>query len=494
MQPSILVALAGACALALAMPAEATRSLGGLEFEPCVLSAPLSVMNVEAQCTKLAVPEIPGDPNSRQIELSIAWVPTENSAGADDPLFMIAGGPGQSALESYPVLHGAFREVRKNRHVILVDQRGTGGSNRLVCKFAEGDAAAVDEGLYEDPDAWRGFAERCRDELAGQADLRYYGTTEAITDLDAVRAAIGVQQINLLGVSYGTRVAQQYMRRYPEHTRSVVLDSVVPNTLALGGEHARNLEDALDLHFAQCAAVKACAERFGSPREALNALLAELRDAPRPVSVRDPLSGEQKQSLLRPGHVAIVARMYSYAPALAAMLPLSLHEAMQGRADVLMAQAEMISGSLSEQITHGMQLSVLCTEDIDRIRPDPIDATRLLGEVMTQSMREQCAVWPRGQRPADFNEPVESAIPTLLLSGEFDPVTPPRYGDEVARTLSNGLHLVLRGQGHSIAGAGCMPRILGDFIETAQIGELDVECLDSLQPNPPFAGFYGWEP
>lgn len=490
----VLIALAAAGGLALSAPAEAQRRLGSLVFEPCTLTAPLSVLNVEAQCTRFDVPENPSEPDGRRIELSIAWVPTENTAGAEDPLFMIAGGPGQSALESYPGLHGAFREIRKNRHVILVDQRGTGGSNKLTCSTEDGEAGVLDDMSDDDPAAWRAFAERCRDELAPKADLSQYTTSVAITDLDAVRQAIGVDKINLLGVSYGTRVAQQYMRRYPQHTRSVVLDSVVPNTLVLGVEHARNLEDALDLHFAQCQTVPACAERFGSPREALNALLSELREAPRAVSWRDPLSGEEKTGELTAGHVSAVARMYAYAPALAAMLPLSLHEAAQGRAAALMAQAEMITGSLSEQITHGMQLSVLCSEDAPKLQPDPLDATRTLGDMITRVTVEQCAVWPRGDVPADFNEPVKSDIPTLLLSGEFDPVTPPRYGDAVAEHLGNARHLILRGQGHSVAGAGCMPRILGEFIDTTAPKDIDADCLDSLKPNPPFAGYHGWEP
>lgn len=490
----LILTLAGLAGLALSPPAEAQRRLGSLVFEPCTLTAPLSVLNVEAQCAKFDVPENPAEPEGRKIALAIAWVPTENSAGADDPLFMIAGGPGQSALESYPSLHTAFREIRKNRHVILVDQRGTGGSNKLSCTTASGEAGVVDDMADDDPAAWRAFAKRCSEQLAERADVRFYTTTEAIADLDAVRQAIGVQQINLLGVSYGTRVAQQYMRHYAAHTRSVVLDSVVPNTLVLGSEHARNLEDALDLQFAQCQAVPACSERFGSPREDLNALLSELRKAPRPVSWRDPLSGEEKQGELTTGHVSAVARMYAYAPALAAMLPLSLHEAAQGRASALMAQAEMITSSLSESITHGMQLTVLCSEDVQHLKPDPLDATRTLGDLITRVTQEQCAVWPRGSVPADFNQPVGSAVPTLLLSGEFDPVTPPRYGDEVAEHLSNARHLLLRGQGHSVSGVGCMPRILGEFVDKTAPKDIDAGCLDTLKPNPPFAGYFGWEP
>jgi pimeloyl-ACP methyl ester carboxylesterase len=173
----VLITLAAAGGLALSASADAQRRLGTLVFEPCTLTAPLTVLNVEAQCTRFEVPENPSNPAGRKIELAVAWVPTENSAGADDPLFMIAGGPGQSALESYPGLHGAFREIRKNRHVILVDQRGTGGSNKLTCTTEEGEAGVVDDMAEDDPAAWRAFAERCRDELGRKADLTQYTTS-----------------------------------------------------------------------------------------------------------------------------------------------------------------------------------------------------------------------------------------------------------------------------------------------------------------------------
>ena len=152
-----------------------------------------------------------------------------------DPVFMLAGGPGQAATDSYPQVAAAFREVLKKRNVILVDQRGTGHSNPLACKDRGRDAVVADDERRRRAPLRRRVAATL---LSKHADLRFYTTTDAIRDLDDVRKAIGAAQVNLVGISYGTRVAQQYAMRYPHSTRTIVLDSVAPNTLYLGNEFA----------------------------------------------------------------------------------------------------------------------------------------------------------------------------------------------------------------------------------------------------------------
>jgi pimeloyl-ACP methyl ester carboxylesterase len=315
-----------------------------------------------------------------------------------------------------------------------------------------------------------------------------------VLDLESVRAALGAEQINLVGISYGTRVALEYLRRHPAHTRSLVLDGVVPPGLALGSEHARNLEAALDANFALCEADDGCRRQYGSPRELLDRSLADLRQQPRAVRYRDPLTDETREDVLTPEAVAGVVRLYAYLPQLAAMLPRSLAEAAAGRPEVLMAQARMIESLVGEQIAMGLQLSVVCAEDADRLRVDPADAATLMGTQFVAMLLAQCEVWPRGRRPADFNAPVRSDRPVLLLSGELDPVTPPRYGAEVVRDLPNGRHLVARGQGHNIIGTGCAPRLMARFLARAEATGLDASCLDRLAPPPPFTGAHGWDP
>jgi len=483
----LLLALTGLPAAADAPP---VRKLGAVAFEPCTLAAAGSPANVPAYCTTLTVPENRAAAGGRQIELAVAFVPSRAKQPRPDPVFMLAGGPGQSALESFPSAAGAFSEILRERHVVLVDQRGTGRSHPLDCRAPDDVASGVPE--LVDVAAARRFAEECLATL--DADPSFYTTSEAVLDLEAVRAAIGAATINLVGISYGTRVALEYLRRHPDRTRSVVLDGVVPPELALGSEHARNLEASLDAHFALCAANEACRRQYGSPRALLDELLADLRAQPRGVRYRDPLTDEMREDLLTPTAVAGVVRLYAYVPQLAAMLPRSLAEAASGRPEVLMAQARMIESLVGAQLAMGMQLSVICAEDADRLRVNPADADTVLGTALVESLLEQCAVWPRGRRPDDFDTPVRSDHPVLLLSGELDPVTPPRYGEDVLRHLPNGRHLVLRGQGHNVMVAGCAPRLMGRFVATANARNLDAGCLEQLAPPPPFTGAYGWDP
>jgi pimeloyl-ACP methyl ester carboxylesterase len=494
----LLVACGGPSTPASAKPdAIAGLRYGQLRFSPCALSAGLADA-VEAQCATLKVPENHDQPDGRQIELALAWVPAKGEAEAD-PIVMIAGGPGQSALEAYPLVHAAFADARRNRHVLLVDARGTGGSHPLKCLDAKGDNAVMDEG-EETPEAARAFAERCRDALADDtlgtgSDLRYYTTADHIRDLDRVRAQLGAEQLNLVGVSYGTRVAQQYAKRFPRHTRTLTLDSVAPNSLVLGQEHARNLDAALQLQFARCTEDAACQRNLGDPAKQLASLRTTLQAGGLPeVRYRDPTTGAWRSEVPEYGHLAMLLRMYAYQPQAASMLPLILHEAAQGRYESLLAQSRMLLGDLSEAIVHGMQLSVICSEDDADLRVDPADAGTVNGNDLAAVSKAQCAAWPVRPRPADFRAPLTGNVPVLAISGEFDPVTPPRYGHEVVKPLPNGRHLVLPGQGHGVLGAGCMPKLFAQFIEGANAKALDAACLKRLQAAPPFAGDYGWEP
>lgn len=491
----LVLALAG-CDPAAPDPAPVqdttTVRLGDVPFEPCSLSAPMGNA-VEARCATVEVPEDHGQPDGRRIELAVAWVESRGNA-QPDPVVMIAGGPGQSALESYPLLHRAFRDTLRNRNVLLVDARGTGGSNLLACRDEEGNNAFTDPEDHS-AEAARRFAEACRDQLSEQADLRFYGTADHVRDLELVRQRVGAPQLNLVGISYGTRVAQQYAAAYPAHTRTVLLDGVVPNDLPLGSEHAVNLEDALEVLFQRCRDDSACAGNLGDPADNL-AIVRERLEAGglEPVEYRDPVSGEWTSEVPVYGHLAALLRMYAYQPAATATLPLLLSEAREGRYQSLLAQARMLMGDLGDSIAHGMQLSVTCTEDYPDLQDRPGDAGTVLGTELLDFTRAQCEAWPRGERAPGFREPLATDVPLLAISGEFDPVTPPRYGQAVAAGLPNARHLVLPGQGHNVLPAGCMPSLAAQFFESADASTLDASCLERLQPVPPFAGTYGWEP
>lgn len=465
--------------------------LGTIPFTPCSLSSPMAKDSLEAMCATYTVPEDRAAPDGRRIALNVAWL--QASGGGEkmaDPVFFLAGGPGQSAVDTFPALNPVFREVRKQRDVILVDQRGTGKSNPLACAPPEGDEDDYDSS----PEAMQAHAANCVEALSKKADLRLYTTTDAVADLDAVRKAIGADQLNLVGVSYGTRVAQQYAMRHPDATRSIVLDSPVPNALGLGNIFARNLDDALALQFALCSKDPACRDKLGDPRAELDTLLTRLRANPVQVEYRDASTGEMKQGTLRAESVAGLVRMYAYMPLASGLLPKLIHEANAGRYANLMALSKMLVGDVKESMALGMQLSVVCSEDADSMVARAEDANTVLGNLMPSGMAAMCKAWPKGKVPADFNQPLATKVPALVLAGEFDPVTPPRYGEQIVKSLPNGRLFVLKGVGHGALGAGCMPKLFSQFIEKTDAKALDGKCLDTLAYPTPFISFNGAQP
>jgi pimeloyl-ACP methyl ester carboxylesterase len=489
-------------AVAAALPAAKSTSpakpqtwqLGSLTLTPCELGQPNSGLSTAAWCAPFEVPENRNDAHSRKIHLKLAVIRSSAQVASKNMLVMLAGGPGQAATESWPGVATALQPLTAHRHVLLLDQRGTGGSNPLTCRSEK----AGEEGVADDddasPDKQRAEVVQCLKQLENKADPRYYTTTIAAQDLEDVRKALGSPTFDLVGVSYGTRMAQQYAMRYPAAVRSLVLDGVVPNELVLGEDFARNLDDALKAQFARCSADTACRQRFNDPYQTLYQLRDALRANPHKVSFRDPQTYQSVQRVLSENSLASVVRMFAYSPLTAALLPVSIDAAAHGDVGPLLGQAKLLSGDLSDTMNGGMQSSVICSEDADLLTPRPQDAHTILGTRMIDTLQAVCAVWPKGARPGDFHQPLKTDKPVLLLSGQYDPVTPPHYGEEVAKNLPQSRHLVLTGQGHNVINAGCAPLIVKHFIEDLNPKNLDVKCLDRLQATPMFIDFNGAAP
>lgn len=472
--------------------AERPTHMGSLVFEECELENPDSGTAFTGKCSQLSVPEDPNNPNGRKITLRIGLATAHSANPEPDPVFFLAGGPGQSAVEAYAGIASGFARINEKRHIVLVDQRGTGESHPLHCSQDE----EIEQITGTDVEALAiqsDFGNRCAAELSANVDLRQYTTSVAVKDLDLVRQKLGASTINLVGGSYGTRVAQEFLRRYPQHVRSMILDGVAPPESILGAESSRNLEAALDNIFQRCHADKNCAQRFGDPRQNTERLLAELKIAPKSVRYRDPKSGELKTEILNAGRAGIILRMFAYAPETAALLPLTIHDAINGKPEALMAQSDMITGSLEASMTLGMSLAVSCSEDVAQFRADDRDSHEVMGDFV-ESMLALCRYWPKGDMPEDFHTPLKSDVPTLLLSGEFDPVTPPRYGDNALKQFANGRHLIVPGRGHIVMTSGCLPRLAGEFIEQASAKDLDIQCLETFSRIPAFLNYNGWEP
>ncbi|MCO7470148.1 alpha/beta hydrolase [Stenotrophomonas maltophilia] len=473
-----------------------SRRYGQIDFRPCTLATEGASANVEAQCATFQVPEDRSRPDGRRIDLRVAWLESGNSgSGLPDPVFFLAGGPGQAASEVAVIVDTALRQVRKQRDIFLIDQRGTGGSNPLSCLGADGKELPMDEDAAPSEALLREYAERCAASLKGRADPRFYTTAEAVADLDAVRQALGADTLNLVGGSYGTRVAQRYAAAYPQHTRSIVIDGVVPNDLVVGGEFANTFDNAITLQSAQCRKDVACSKRFPvDTRAQLRSVADTLRRTPVTVEYRDPGTNAPRKDVLTPDSVVGLAFAFSYVPQYSSLLPLVLDEAAQGRYAPLASLVRGATRSMDFQINRGMQWSVICSEDAPRYQAPAESEDALFGPEAARAFFAACPVWPHHPAPADAAVPLRSDLPVLLLSGELDPVTPPRYAEQVLKGLPKGRALVARGQGHGTLTAGCMPRLLGQFIDTTDAKALDASCLDTLSYVPAFTSFNGWAP
>lgn len=441
-----------------------------------------------AECGWLDVPENPAEPDGHHIKLRVARVPAQERRVERDPLLFFAGGPGQAASEAWLIIAPAFKKLNKNRDILLIDQRGTGQSNPLRCAQAE-----LAEALAMDWDHLETNTRQCLAALEG--DARFYTTTIAMQDYDLVRAALGYEQVNLLGISYGTRAAQVYLRLFPKRVRTLILDGVTPQTLALGTEHAEKLDLALQRILDSCAADTTCNQAYPGLANSLAAMIKQLEISPVEVTVDNPLTGQPFTFSFDRETLASSIRFLTYSTETQAMLPLLIHEAAtQHNYNRIASQLLITASGLSESIAGGMEMSVVCAEDFPLFPEAGATSERLLGDSMIRAAAIECAIWPRGEVPAHFHDPVVSDVPTLLLSGELDPVTPPEYAEQVKAGLSNSLHLVALGQGHSISSRGCVSQLVTDFIVAASLDGLDTSCISRLQASPWFMSLTGPKP
>ncbi len=458
-------------------------------FSACELKLPGTGLSVKAECGSRMVAENPADVNGRNINLNLARIPArKQDEKAPDPIFFFAGGPGQSATEAYPIVAGSLAKSNEYRDIILIDQRGTGGSNKLSCDQGEPELE-----FELDIDEVVQLTRECIAEL--DADPRFYTTTIAMQDIDQIREALGYQQINLVGVSYGTRAAQVYLRQYPQHVRSVVLDSVVPPQLLLGLEHAHNLDVAVSKIFDRCQRNNACNDRFGNLERQLQDLRQRIIDQPPQMRMRMPTSGEFEDILVTRDVLAVAMRLLSYSSETQALLPILLEQASLGDWKPLASQALMQVQNLDDLIARGMELSVICSEDVPFF-PQDIDQTdTLLGQLLIELSQAQCDVWPKGDVPDDYHQPVSNdQVPVLLLSGEYDPVTPPEYGDLAAEQFARSMHWVIPGRGHSVLRHGCLPEQVAVFFESADFVNMDNDCTNNIGPMPFFLSMTGPSP
>ena len=462
--------------LALLVPLLATAQS---PLVPCRVAG----IKTGVQCGVLARPLDPARPAGVQIDIHYVVVPALARRKLPDPVFLLAGGPGQSAIAQAPQVAQQLNRLGNRRDLVLVDQRGTGRSAPLMC--AQDRASTLAQQL--DPLHREALRRQCLAELQKlpYGDLRFFTTTLAMQDLDAVRQALGVRQINLVGASYGTRAALDYQRQFPSRVRRSVIDGVAPPDMALPQSASGDNQAVLNALLTACEQDLDCQRRYPRFRAEVASVLASL---PREVSLADPLTGESHTVRLTRGAVLGALRGPLYAPALAAGLPYAVQQAARGRLEALMGLGNLLGARGPNRVAEGMHLSVVCTEDLSGKPGAAPPAGADFGQTFAQQYAQTCAYWPRGEVTSEFYTVPTSHTPVLVLSGGLDPVTPPRHGARVARALGDkALHVVVPNAGHGLMGLGCLRDLVYRFIdapEDAQALALDTTCASAI-PRPP---------
>ena len=439
------------------------------------------------QCGWLDRPLDPARAQGPQVRIHYVVVPAMARQKLADPVFLLAGGPGQSAIQLAPSLLPLLSRLNNRRDLVFVDQRGTGRSAPLECE------AAKREPLSEasDPERQVHALARCREALAklpyvgGSDGLRHFTTTIAMADLDAVRRALGVERINLIGASYGTRAALEYQRLFPEAVRRSVLDGVAPPDMALPVSFSTDAQAALDAVLDACEREAACAKAHPRLRANWRALLGGV---PRSATLPDALTGEPERIEITREVLLGALRGPLYVPALAAALPAAIDAAAAGRYEPLVGLAALLSSRKGAQWAMGMHFSVVCAEDLPRLAASTDAPGADFGRDFARLYERICADWPRGDVPAAFYGVPPSRSPMLLLSGGLDPATPPRHAARVATALGpKALAVVVPNAGHGVMGLGCMREVISRFIDAkddAGAAAVDASCATRI-PRPP---------
>jgi pimeloyl-ACP methyl ester carboxylesterase len=447
-------------------------------------------LNEEITWGTYEVAENPQKPEGSKIKIKFIILPARSRNPAPDPVFVFSGGPGQGAADGVEGWAHRLDKLRREREIVLIDQRGTGASNPLPC-FCIGDPQQAQTYLKDMFPV--DYVERCREELEAKRDLRYYHTVLAIEDTDQIRAALGYDQINLIGVSYGTIFSLVYMNHYPQNVRSAYLDSTAPPNWDYPACLAQDTEISLQRLINDCAADPDCSSDYPDFEKELYELWEILKQGPVSTQITNPINGVPETVTFTHHNFIHIIRSMLYSNASSRWIPAFIYWAYRGIWFPLVEYAVQYFKDLSASLMDGMLLCVTCSETIPYINME--DARQraqdtFMGTYRINQQSRACELWVRGDLPDGFLELAELNIPCLIFSGEFDPVTPPDKGQIVASYLPLSLHYIIPNSAHGAGQAwnDCLDDVVAQFISQGNVTGLDTSCADS-NCRPPFVSW-----
>ncbi|WP_426369226.1 alpha/beta hydrolase [Pseudocolwellia sp. HL-MZ7] len=430
----------------------------------------------QVTCGTLLVPENYQKPEGKKISINFAVLPAIDNSQDKEALMFLAGGPGQAAVELAAHIINGFAEIRKTRDIILVDQRGTGLSQPMLC-----DEEKTDQFYSVIPED---YAEQdvidCVEQFKESHELSQYNSENAIRDFDAVRKALGHKQVHLYGASYGTRAALVYMRLFPDSIKSVVLDSVGPIEIPIGLFGASSAR-SFNLLLEHCLNDESCNKAYPNLREEFDTVVKRLSKNTVSLAINHPRLGTKTDFNL--SHLKFINNIFKqlYSMETRSLVPLIIHQAFLENYQPLIGLIATSDGGMNMYV--GLTFNIVCNEDIPRVTQSMLtqDSDNDFGRGSTQTVYQSaCKVWPKYEVESAFYQPVVANIPTLILSGDLDPVTPPSNGEISAGTLTNSHHIISKSNAHIVASTPCSVGMVNEFLGHLNPKDVDSSCLAEL--------------
>ncbi|WP_163935436.1 alpha/beta hydrolase [Paraferrimonas sp. SM1919] len=439
-------------------------------MEDCYLNG----LSDKIQCGSLALPKDYQDPSLGTLDIHFSVIPATKKVPGNAPLVAISGGPGQSAIESGAMFERTFNRVRQQHDILLIDQRGTGKSSPLQCQQPD-----FAETLAQDDTKLDIHAEMqaCFEQLPEHP--KYFSSYAATQDLEAIRKHLGYDKLHLYGISYGTRMAQMYSQYYPQNVVTQTLDGVVPPQINVMDVNLA-VDRALDKLIEDCQGISGCQSQFGDIKSRLHTLVAKLKQQPIHTRVAHPSTGQIVPMLLTPSKFLGSLRMALYSPQSKQLIPYLISQTEQGNYQPLLGVMSLFSDGAG--ISMGMHFAIVCGEDYPRLTKQEKASMQqsLIGADMLNTISNACDIWQVPDNTATLGGAPQHDIPTLLLSGDKDPATPPAWGDIAMEKLTNARHLVAAHGTHGIAQQSCGNKLIAQFIQNKDANALEAACLDTL--------------
>ncbi|WP_421419374.1 alpha/beta fold hydrolase [Pseudoalteromonas lipolytica] len=439
-------------------------------------------------CGSITQP-LSNDTNDGYIDIHFAVIPAIKPSNPDEAILGFAGGPGQGAIGLARIFDHNLRFARETRDIVLVDQRGTGFSHQLQCdsddlktQFAFNDVIADLQAMGAKD------THKCKAKL--NIDLSHFTTPVAAKDFESVRKALGYKGFHLYGVSYGTRVAQEYQRQFPESVLTSTLDGVVPmqQSLAAIGEA---IDGSLALLFVRCEADVLCRAQYPNLESKFKALLTQLEQRPVQTQVRHPRTHDLITFTVTKMKFYSAIRFSLYSQSQRAIVPMVIEKALSG--DYSPLAGMMANVDLTQSLAMGMHNAIVCGEDWPRLtRHTRAQYSKTdIGRAMIAGLDIACPILDVKAVDEKFYLPLKTSTPTLLLSGGRDPATPASWAELAMVEMTNATHLIAPTATHGVGSQTCAPKIIAKFIDQQSMQDIDTNCIFEPNDKPFFMNING---